>query len=68
MINEEAAIRVETWIREAVAAGARLRCGGGRQGTMIVPAVLTDVTYQMNVMCEEIFGPVVTVSPYDTLD
>jgi acyl-CoA reductase-like NAD-dependent aldehyde dehydrogenase len=68
MINEETAARVEAWIREAIAAGAHLRCGGERHGTMVIPAVLTDVTSQMKVMCEEVFGPVVTVSPYDTLE
>jgi acyl-CoA reductase-like NAD-dependent aldehyde dehydrogenase len=67
MISEEAAVRVAMWIREAVASGARLRCGGERRGTMLMPTVLTDVTPQMKVVCEEIFGPVVTVSEYDTL-
>ena len=68
MINEAAAIRIEAWIQEAVAQGARLRCGGQRNGTLLAPAVLTDVDPRMKVVCDEVFGPVVTVSPYDTLD
>jgi acyl-CoA reductase-like NAD-dependent aldehyde dehydrogenase len=68
MINEASAIRIEQWIKEAVADGARLRCGGERNGTFLAPTVLTDVNAQMKVVCDEVFGPVVTVSPYETLD
>lgn len=67
MINEASAIRIEQWIKEAVNDGAKLRCGGERNGTFLAPTVLTDVKPQMKVVCEEVFGPVVTVSPYDTL-
>ncbi len=68
MINEASAIRIEQWIKEAIADGARLRCGGERNGTFLTPTVLTDVKPQMKVVCDEVFGPVVTISPYDTLD
>jgi glyceraldehyde-3-phosphate dehydrogenase (NADP+) len=66
MIDEAAAIRAEAWIKEAVAAGARLATGGRRTGAVLEPAVLLDTTPTMKVNCEEVFAPVVTVRPYDT--
>jgi glyceraldehyde-3-phosphate dehydrogenase (NADP+) len=67
LINEQAAIRVEAWIQEAVSQGATLHTGGNRQGSVMEPTVLTNVSTTMKVCCEEIFGPVVTISPYTTL-
>ena len=67
LINEQAAIRVETWIQEAVSQGAKIHTGGHRQGSVIEPTVLTNVDPAMKVCCEEIFGPVVTISPYRKL-
>ncbi|MDH5562354.1 MAG: aldehyde dehydrogenase family protein [Nitrospirota bacterium] len=67
LINEQAAIRVETWIQEAVSQGATLHTGGNRQRSVMEPTVLTNVSSTMKVCCEEIFGPVVTISPYTTL-
>ena len=64
LINEAAAMRVEQWIGEAVKHGAVLHTGGERNGTLIQPAVLTNVQPSMKVCCEEIFGPVVTLTPY----
>lgn len=63
-----AAERVQAWIDEAVAAGARLLCGGRRDGALIWPTVLTDVEPTMRVVCEEVFGPVVTVIPYSEIE
>jgi acyl-CoA reductase-like NAD-dependent aldehyde dehydrogenase len=68
MITEDAAKRVESWIREAVAAGARLHGGGERRGAFLSPAVLSDVKPTMTVVCKEVFGPVVSVIPYDEVD
>jgi len=68
MITEDAAKRVEAWIRDAVAQGARLHCGGERRGAVVTPAVLTDVAPTMTVVCKEVFGPVVSVIPYDDED
>jgi acyl-CoA reductase-like NAD-dependent aldehyde dehydrogenase len=64
LIDEGAARRVETWIAEAVVAGAKVRLGGKRQGSVVEATVLTDVTPEMKVSCQEVFGPVVTVTPY----
>lgn len=61
--------RVASWIQEAVAAGAKLRCGGvvNDDGTL-APAVLDDVQPDMRVCREEVFGPVLTVQAVDSLD
>ncbi|GJL54796.1 MAG: aldehyde dehydrogenase [Nitrospirales bacterium] len=64
LIDEPAAQRVESWINEAVTQGATIRSGGTRQGSIVSPTVLTDVESHMTVSCQEVFGPVVTVTPY----
>lgn len=64
MISEEAAKRVEAWVKESVAGGARILCGGNREGSYYEPTVLTGAKPEMKVSCEEVFGPVVIVEPY----
>jgi acyl-CoA reductase-like NAD-dependent aldehyde dehydrogenase len=68
LIDEGAAKRVEQWAGEAVSQGARLLCGGKRHGAAYEPTVLADVRPAMKVVCEEVFGPVATVQPYDELE
>jgi acyl-CoA reductase-like NAD-dependent aldehyde dehydrogenase len=65
LIREQDAIRATQWIDEAVQGGAKLLCGGKRQGSLVEPAVLTGTTPEMRVNCAEVFAPVVTVEPYD---
>ncbi len=65
LIREQDAVRVVEWIDEAVQGGAKLLCGGKRHGAMVEPAVLTGTAPNMRVNCAEIFGPVVTVEPYE---
>ncbi len=67
LIDEAAAKRVEQWVAEAVSQGARLLAGGARRGAQVDPAVLVDVKRSMRVVCEEVFGPVVTVQRYREL-
>ena len=64
LIDERAAVRVETWIREAVQQGATLKTGGTRDKSLLRPAVLTDVDQHMKISCEEVLGPVITLSRY----
>jgi acyl-CoA reductase-like NAD-dependent aldehyde dehydrogenase len=61
--------RVASWVREAVDGGASVLTGGmvGADG-VFVPTVLSDVKPDMKVCAREVFGPVVTVSAYDSLD
>ncbi len=68
LIREKDAERVAEWVHEAVQAGAKLLIGGGRKGAMVEPTVLTGTDPNMRVNTEEVFGPVVTVEPYETFD
>ena len=68
MISADAAERVERWIAEAVGAGAKVELGGKRSGVFLQPTVLTHTTAEMKVNCEEVFAPLVTVTPYKKLD
>ena len=68
LIDESAAQRVESWVDEATSAGARAVTGGHRHGAAFEPTVLTRVEPSMKVVCEEVFGPLVNVIPYGTLD
>jgi acyl-CoA reductase-like NAD-dependent aldehyde dehydrogenase len=68
VIDERSAIRIESWVAEAAAAGADVRVGGSRTGTLVQPTVLTSTRPGMKVEDEEIFGPVVTVNSFDELD
>ncbi len=60
--------RVKAWIDEAVSAGARLLVGGEVEGTLLQPTVLADVTPEMKVFCREVFGPVVGITRFKSLD
>lgn len=68
LIDEQAACRVESMVARAVNAGAELLCAGGRKGAAMEANVLTRVTPQMDIVAEEIFGPALTVQPYDDID
>jgi Aldehyde dehydrogenase family len=68
LIDEEAAERLEGMIGRAMAAGARLVCAGERKGAPMGPTVLTNVDARMDVVSEEIFGPALTVQPYDDIE
>ncbi|HUI98218.1 MAG TPA: aldehyde dehydrogenase family protein [Xanthobacteraceae bacterium] len=68
LIDERAAQRVESWIAEAKAGGARVLTGGRRHGAAIEPTVIADATAAMRVVCDEVFGPVVSLLPYDDVD
>jgi acyl-CoA reductase-like NAD-dependent aldehyde dehydrogenase len=68
LISEKEAERVIRWIDEAITQGAKLVSGGRREGSSVYPTILSDVNNQMKVVCEEIFGPVLTISTYKDLD
>jgi acyl-CoA reductase-like NAD-dependent aldehyde dehydrogenase len=68
LIDERAALRVESWIQEAAANGARVVTGGKRHGAQIEPTVIADVKPAMKVVCDEVFGPVISLLPYDDID
>lgn len=68
LIEEAEAVRVESWVKEAVNAGATLLVGGTRQGSVMAPTVVIDLTNEMRLMREEVFGPVVCIHPFDDLN
>ena len=68
MISLNDAERAEAWVNEAKKAGASVLYGDARDGVMFPPTVLTETAPDMRVNCEEVFAPVVTVSPYDKWD
>jgi succinate-semialdehyde dehydrogenase/glutarate-semialdehyde dehydrogenase len=68
MISESEAARAEQWIADAVAGGARVVAGGQRRGALLQPTILVDARRDMKVLCEEIFAPVVSIIPFDSLD
>jgi acyl-CoA reductase-like NAD-dependent aldehyde dehydrogenase len=68
MIRESDAVRVGDWVQEAIRGGARILCGGHREGSLVEPTVLTGTRSEMKVNCQEIFGPVVTIESYENFD
>ncbi len=68
MIREGDAVRVEQWVQEAVQGGARVVAGGGRQRGIYAPTVVADVKPQMRISREELFGPAVGVTPFDSIE
>jgi acyl-CoA reductase-like NAD-dependent aldehyde dehydrogenase len=68
VVDETAAKRIMDWIEEAVAGGAKVLTGGGREGTSVEPTVLTDVPPDARAWADEIFGPVLAVSVVDSAD
>jgi acyl-CoA reductase-like NAD-dependent aldehyde dehydrogenase len=68
MVSEKEAVRVESWVREAVEQGARLVTGGGRHGAVFAPTIVADVDPKMRISCEELFGPAVAVTPIASVD
>jgi acyl-CoA reductase-like NAD-dependent aldehyde dehydrogenase len=60
--------RIDAWVREAVSQGATVLTGGEGDGPFYQPTLIADVRPEMKVCREEIFGPVVTISPYQTFE
>lgn len=68
MISLAHAKRAESWVREAVASSATVLAGGTRQGPVMAPTILTDVHASMKVVCEEVFAPILSIIPFDSVD
>jgi acyl-CoA reductase-like NAD-dependent aldehyde dehydrogenase len=56
--------RIESWIKSAVAQNARVLVGGKRQGTLVEPTILADISEDMPISCQEVFGPVLGLCRY----
>ncbi len=68
LINDSAGDRIAAWLDEAKVGGANILVGGDRDGRMFQPTVLENVDEGMKVMCNEVFGPVVSLVPFDDFD
>jgi acyl-CoA reductase-like NAD-dependent aldehyde dehydrogenase len=68
VIDEDARERILAWVEEARVDGARVLTGGELEDGVLRPTVVADVELDMKVSCQEVFGPVVTVAPYGSLD
>ena len=68
LVRQKDAERVAGWIEEAVQQGARLITGGERQGAIVQPAILEDVSPEMRIYREELFGPAVAVRSFSSID
>jgi len=68
MIRQADAERVQHWIGEAKARGAKVLTGGGRQGAMHEPTLVADVAPEMRISCDELFGPAVGVTAVSDIE
>jgi acyl-CoA reductase-like NAD-dependent aldehyde dehydrogenase len=68
LISRDDRDRVLAWVEEAAAGGARVLTGGELDGELLRPTVVEGATAEAKLSCEEAFGPVCTLTPYDTLD
>lgn len=67
LITSLAADKVMEWIEEARSAGAAILAGGIRTGNVVAPTLIEGVPPNVRLGCEEVFGPVLTLKPFDTL-
>jgi acyl-CoA reductase-like NAD-dependent aldehyde dehydrogenase len=68
MVRIGEAERLEAWVKEAQEGGAKLVSGGERNGSMMHPTILTATKAGMKVRDEEVFGPVMTIEPYEDFE
>lgn len=68
LIDDAAAERVDDWVAEAAQAGATVHTGAKRDGALYWPTVLTTVPAGSRVLTDEVFGPVVSIEPFDTVE
>jgi glyceraldehyde-3-phosphate dehydrogenase (NADP+) len=68
MISQAEAVRVESWIDEAVARGASVLVGGRREGAVLWPTLLEDVPAGVHLDCDEAYGPVASLHRVSSLD
>jgi acyl-CoA reductase-like NAD-dependent aldehyde dehydrogenase len=68
IISENEAKRLKEWIDAAVGSGAKLLCGGKRDGVMLDATLLENVPEDAAISCQEAFGPVAILSRFSTFD
>ncbi|MEH7238170.1 aldehyde dehydrogenase family protein [Bacillus sp. JJ1562] len=68
LVDEHAATRIIEWLDEAISLGATLLCGGERIGATVTPTVLVNPPKESKVICQEVFGPIVSVIPFGNIE
>src|SRR5688500_17620217 len=68
MIDEDAASRVDNWVKTALKSGARQLAGGKRKGNMLPASLLEDVPHDADLYRKEAFGPVTCIEAFDDFD
>jgi acyl-CoA reductase-like NAD-dependent aldehyde dehydrogenase len=68
LITEGDAIRVNDWVKEAVAAGATVLTGGNRDGVFHEATILENVPHDATMYRQEVFGPAAVIEPFDDFD
>lgn len=68
VINKDSLERLTSWIEEAVQQGAKVAYGGTVEGPILTPTILTDVPHETKVIQEEVFGPIVSVMPFERIE
>jgi acyl-CoA reductase-like NAD-dependent aldehyde dehydrogenase len=68
VIERKEVDRIAEWVQEAVEGGAEILTGGSAHSPFFQPTVLAKTEPQMKVRCEEIFGPVTTITAYQTFE
>ncbi|MFV1950935.1 MAG: aldehyde dehydrogenase family protein [Nitrospinota bacterium] len=64
MLDLSSAERIEKWLKEATENGAKILVGGNRNGILFEPTLVTNTKPDTKINCQEVFGPVVTITPY----
>lgn len=68
LINEESLQRAKEWVQSAIDEGAKVLCGATSKGLNFYPTVMVDVTDDMNIVCKEVFAPIVSLIKVKTYD
>ena len=68
LVNEQAADRIVNWIDLAVKDGAEVVSGGKQNGASVQPTILLNPPKTTNVVCQEVFGPIVSILPYERIE
>ncbi|HSK33554.1 MAG TPA: aldehyde dehydrogenase family protein [Propionicimonas sp.] len=68
VIDQDSATRIIDWVTEATDRGARLLTGGTAEGTTVAPTLLADVPSDARIATNEVFGPVLTIATFETMD
>lgn len=68
LVDENAANRIMSWIQDSVEAGAELVAGGKQNGANVLPTILYNPPKTANVVCQEVFGPIVSILPYEQIE